>query len=212
MHEANIVIHVLSGTIALLLGVAALLSKKGTSIHLSSGRYFLGFMSIVIFTGLVGVFVFGRNSFLLVVTILAGYNAFSGYRVLKFKSNAPKNLDMALALVSLLVVAYYLYYFKSIGMIWNPVIIYSTVGALLFVVAYDFLRYLIPGAKYKKNKIWIYEHIYKLTSAFGGLLAAFTGTVLDQYQPYSQILPSVFSISIILGFSFYVYKYGLRKI
>ena len=211
LHHFNIILHVITGTIALLLGLLALLSTKGGRWHNQSGRYFLGLISIVILTGLVGVFVFGRNTFLLVITVLSGYVSFSGYRVLIRKNNKLKTLDVFVAVVSLLVLSYFLYYFKSIGMIWAPIIIYSTVGALLIVVVYDFLRYLIPSARYRKHRIWLYEHIYKMTSAFAALLSAFTGTVLEEYQPHSQYIPSVLGILIIIGFMMYAYRYGLKR-
>ncbi|MDJ0646390.1 MAG: hypothetical protein QNJ57_10450 [Flavobacteriaceae bacterium] len=204
-------LHILTGSIALILGLIALVSTKGFKVHNTSGNYFLRFISIVILTGLIGVFVFGRNTFLLVITVLSGYVSFSGYRVLLLKSNAPKRIDILIAIISLLVLAYFLYYFKSIGMIWSPIIIYSTVGALLFVITYDFLRYLIPRKKYKKYRIWIYEHIYKMTSAFAALLSAFIGTVFEKYQPHSQYLPSALGMLIIFGFMVYTYKFGLRK-
>jgi hypothetical protein len=160
----------------------------------------------VIATGLLGVFVFGRNTFLLVITVLSGYQAFSGYRVLQRKSNQPHLLDIAVAIGSLVVTLYFLYYFRSIGMIWSPVIIYSTVGALLSLVIYDLARYLIPRAKYRK--LWLYEHIYKMIGAFTALLAAFTGTVFVDYQPYSQILPSSLGVTLQLGFITY---YATRR-
>ena len=211
MHEANILIHVISGTTALILGLIALLSVKGGKVHNTSGKWFLFFMTIVILSGLIGVFVFGRNTFLLIITILSGYVAFSGFRTIKFKTNVPNLFDITVALISLVALVYFLYYFKSIGMIWSPVIIYSTVGALLFVIIYDFVRYLIPAKLYKKYRIWLYEHIYKMISAFSALLSAFTGTVLEEYQPYSQFLPSILCLSIALGFIIYVSKFGLKK-
>ena len=207
LHSTNISIHVFTGTIALVLGTIALVSTKGRPAHIKSGRWFLVLLLIVIATGLTGVFIFGRNTFLLVITVLAGYNGFSGYRVLKSKSNRPKLLDIMVALLSLFSVFYFLYYFKKIGMIWTPVIIYSTVGALLFVIIYDFIRYLIPRSSY--HKFWVCEHIYKMVGAFSALLAAFTGTVFSAYQPYSQILPSVFGI--LLQISFIVY-WSTKKI
>ncbi len=210
-HKANIILHIVTGSLALLIGVIALLSTKGGQLHNKTGRIFLRLIAIVIITGLLGVFVFKRNTFLLVITVLSGYVSFSGYRILLFKSNKPQRLDMAVALISLLILAYFLYYFKSIGMIWSPIVIYSTVGAMLFIVSYDFIRYLIPTNTYQKHRIWIYEHIYKMTSAFSALLSAFVGTVLDQYQPHSQYIPSVISMLIIIGFMIYVYKYGLKK-
>ncbi|MDH7447802.1 hypothetical protein [Aquimarina sp. 2201CG14-23] len=212
LHNSNILLHIITGSIALLLGLIALTSVKGDKVHNTSGKYFLKFISIVILTGLIGVFLFGRNTFLLIITVLSGYVSFSGYRVLLLKSNTPKAIDILFAIISLLTLTYFLYYFKSIGMIWSPIIIYSTVGALLFIITYDFMRYLIPRKKYIKHRIWIYEHIYKMTSAFSALLAAFIGTVFEEYQPHSQYIPSALGMLIIFGFIIYVYKYGLRKL
>jgi hypothetical protein len=203
LHTSNIFIHVLAGSIALLLGIIAISSRKGKTIHIKSGKWFLLFLCVVIVTGLLGVFVFGRNTFLLVITVLAGYNGFSGYRALQNKSNDLKRLDIVVALLSLLAVSYFLYYFKSIKMIWSPVIIYSTVGAFLMVIVYDFIRYLIPKSAYGNG--WFYEHIYKMIGAFTALLAAFSGTVFHAYQPYSQVLPSVFGVLLQIGFISYYY-------
>lgn len=206
MHSANILIHVVSGSIALILGLIALLSIKGGKVHRSSGNYFLKFMAVVVLTGLIGVLVFGRNTFLAVITVLSAYVAFSGYRVLQAKSNSPRLLDIMVALISIMVLVYFLYYFQRIGMIWSPVVIYSTVGALAFIVTYDFLRYLIPTTQYEKHRIWLYEHIYKMMSAFAALLSAFSGTVLEEYQPHSQYLPSALGLLIAFSFMYYVYR------
>ncbi len=212
LHTLNIVLHVSAGLVALVLGLVALLTAKGGSIHNKCGNYFLAFVSIVIVTGLIGVFIFGRNTFLLVITVLTGYVSFSGYRALKFKLNVSRMLDIIVALFSLSTLAYFLYFFHSIGMIWSPIVIYSTVGAMLLVILYDFLRYLIPRKTYSKHRIWLYEHIYKMTSAFSGLLSAFAGTVLKQYQPHSQYLPSVLGMVIIAAFMLYIYKDGQKRV
>lgn len=206
LHSANIITHVTAGSIALLLGLVALLTRKGGILHRKSGRLFLVFLSVVIATGLIGVFVFGRNTFLLVITLLSGYLGYSGYRVLQAKSNQFNGRDVTVAIAVLCSDLYFLYYFKSIGMIWSPVIIYSTTGYLLFIITYDFLRYLIPPHRY--GNLWLYEHILKMVSAFSGILSAFTGTVFPQYQPYSQFLPSVSGTLIAIGFMIYVYRRG----
>lgn len=189
IHKINIAVHVAAGSLALIVGLMALIVNKGKKLHQLTGRLFLMLMSVVILTGLIGVFVFGRNTFLLVITVLSGYLAFSGYRVIKVKSNVPKVIDIGICLLSLISVSYFLYYFKSIGMIWSPVIIYSTVGYLFLMIVYDCGRYFIPAKTY--TNIWIYEHILKMVSAFSGLLSAFSGTVFPQYQPYSQFIPSI---------------------
>ena len=185
IHKINIAVHIAAGSSALIVGLMALIVKKGKKLHRLTGRLFLILMTIVILTGLIGVFVFGRNTFLLVITVLSGYLAFSGYRVIKSKSNTPKFMDIFICLVSLVSVLYFLYYFKSIGMIWSPVIVYSTVGYLFLMIVYDLGRYFIYG------NLWIHEHILKMVSAFTGLVSAFSGTVFPQYQPYSQFTPSI---------------------
>jgi hypothetical protein len=189
VHKINIAIHIAAGSLALAIGLIAIIASKGKKLHRLTGRLFLILMSVVIITGLIGVFVYGRNTFLLVITVLSGYQAFSGYRVIKTKSNSPKFIDIGICLLSLLSVLYFLYYFKSIGMIWSPVIIYSTVGWLFLMIAYDLGRYFIPAKIYRN--LWIYEHILKMVSAFTGLLSAFSGTVFPHYQPYSQFIPSI---------------------
>jgi len=205
LHSTNIAVHVAAGTLALLLGVVALISKKGGRNHVKSGKWFLGLLVVVVGTGLLGVFVFGRNTFLLVITLLSAYQGFSGYRVLQFKNNKPRPADIFMALVTLLSALYFMYYIKRIGLFWAPVIIYSTIGALFTIIFYDFIRYVIQGATY--GKLWFYEHIYKMIGAFTALLAAFIGTVFPSYQPYSQVLPSAFGIVLQIGFLTYYYRH-----
>jgi hypothetical protein len=202
LHKVNIAIHVIAGSSALIIGIIALVSRKGRKLHRLVGRLFLYLMAVVILTGLIGVFVFGRNTFLLVITVLSGYMAFSGYRTIKTKSNKPNAIDIVASFSAVIVVSYFLYYFKSNGMIWSPVIIYSTVGYLFMIETYDLTRYFIPAKTY--SHLWIHEHVLKMVSAFSGLLAAFSGTVLQQYQPYSQVIPSVLGTFIAIGFMVYV--------
>jgi len=189
IHKINIAIHIAAGSSALVVGLTAIIASKGKKLHRLTGRLFLILMSVVIITGLIGVFVFGRNTFLLVITVLSGYQAFSGYRIIKAKSNSLMFIDIIVCLLALISVSYFLYYFKSIGMIWSPVIIYSTVGWLFLMIVYDLGRSFIPAKIY--GNLWIYEHILKMVSAFTGLLSAFSGTVFPQYQPYSQFIPSI---------------------
>lgn len=198
LHKSNIILHVSAGSLALLTGIFILLFKKQGRIHRKSGRLFLILLGIVIFTGLLGVFVFKRNSFLLVITVLSGYMGFSGFRAIRNRSNIPQAIDIVMALLALASVSFFIFYFNAIGMIWSPVIIYSTVGYLLMAVGYDLGRYLLSTKTY--GQLWLYEHILKMVSAFSGLLSAFAGTVLPQYQPYSQFLPSVLGSLIAIAF------------
>ena len=203
-HKTNILIHVSTGLIALMLGLMALSTIKGGKAHRQSGKLFLFFLTIVVVTGLFGVLIFKVNQFLLVITVLSGYNAYSGMRVLKNKTNTINRQDICVAVLAASSGVYFLYYMKKIGMFWSPVIIYSTLGALFLIITYDLLRYLIPQKKC--GKLWLYEHIYKMVSAFTASLAAATGTIYADYHPHSQYLPSLFGTLLAIGFIVYFYR------
>ncbi|AKK74474.1 hypothetical protein OK18_19290 [Chryseobacterium gallinarum] len=203
LHLSNIVVHVISGTIALIVGFLILFKTKGTPLHVKLGTLFIYCMIVVVTTGAFGVIVFKRNLFLLLITVLAAYNTYSGFRVLKEKSNRFYLKDLLAMLGALTIALVFVYYLKFIGFYWNPVVIYSGVGYLLLVVSYDVFRYCIPASRY--GNLWRYEHSSKMISAMGALLSAFVGTLLPDYKPYSQILPSLVMILIMIFFNIKIY-------
>ena len=196
LHTINILVHVLAGTLALVTGIITLVAVKGGKAHIRSGRLFAGLMSIVITTGLAGVFIFGRNSLLLVITLLSAYNCFSGIWVLRQRGRAPGTVDRGIALAVMASALYYLYSIRSAGLFWSPGVIYPTVGALFLVTTYDLFKSFFPADLRKKTML--YEHVYKMVSAFSGICSAFSGTVFPRYQPYSQLLPSIMGLAYII--------------
>lgn len=196
LHHLNILFHVLAGSIALIAGLVALVVRKGSITHIRFGRYFMWMIIVVIATGLIGVFVFKRNNFLLVITLLSAYNCFSGIRVIRLRGQRPARIDRVVPLIVMAAALYYLYYISSIGLYWAPVIIYSTIGALFLVTGYDLCKTFFPGSLLQKTSR--YEHVYKMVSALSGITSAFTGTVFPSYQPYSQFLPSVIGLAYII--------------
>ncbi|WEK70935.1 MAG: hypothetical protein P0Y62_05110 [Candidatus Chryseobacterium colombiense] len=203
-HSVNIIIHIIAGSIALILGFIILFKPKGTVWHKKAGKIFTFAMIFVIITGILGVVIFKRNLFLLVITLLAGYNTYSGFRIVKEKSNVFYWKDVLVMIISVLTTLFFLYYLQSVGFYWNSVVIYSAVGYLFMVIGYDIFRYYIPQSKY--GKLWLYEHLAKMMSALGGLFSAFVGTILPDYKPYSQILPSLLMTLLIV---FFIIKTGV---
>lgn len=199
LHQINILLHVLAGSLALLSGIIALAVGKGSRRHLRTGRFFAWMLAIVVSTGAFGVLVYHRNPFLLLITVLAGYNTWSGIRTLRLAGRRPTVPDMLMPLAAGVFAGWYVYHLDAIGFYWSPVIIWSTVGALLVVMGYDCSRWLLPAAF--RRRAMLYEHAYKMIGAFSGILSAFTGTVLPQYKPYSQFMPSVIGmLGIIITF------------
>ncbi|AZA89690.1 Uncharacterised protein [Chryseobacterium nakagawai] len=203
LHVSNIIIHVISGTIALIVGFLILFRTKGTPMHIKLGYLFIYCMMVVVTTGAFGVIVFKRNLFLLLITILAAYNTYSGFRILKEKTNRFYWKDVLAMLGALTIALVFMYYLKFIGFYWNPVVIYSGVGYLLLVVSYDVFRYCIPASRY--GNLWRYEHSSKMISAMGALLSAFIGTLFPDYKPYSQILPSLLMTLLMIFFNIKIY-------
>ena len=111
--------------------------------------------------------------------------------------------DILAMLAALIIAVIFIYYLKLIGFYWNPVVIYSGVGYLLLVVSYDIFRYFIPLSRY--GNLWRYEHSSKMISAMGALLSAFVGTLLPDYKPYSQILPSLLMTLLMIFFNIKIY-------
>jgi hypothetical protein len=197
IHQLNIAIHVLAGTLALVAGYAAVLTNKGGKRHIRFGGYFTKVVALVIITGLIGVFVFKRNNFLLVITLLSGYECYSGIRAIKLRGSKPEWFDYFIPIVVTASAIYYLYYISLIGMYWNSTITYSTIGALFVLTFYDLCKIFMPVSFLKKA--FVYEHVYKMIGALAALTSAFSGTVFPQYKPYSQTLPSVFAFTYIFA-------------
>ncbi|WPO84427.1 hypothetical protein SD427_08850 [Chryseobacterium sp. JJR-5R] len=203
LHLTNIIVHVITGSIALAVGFLILFKIKGTPLHQKLGYLFTLCMVIVVTTGVFGVIVFKRNLFLLLITILAGYNTYSGFRILKEKTNRFYLKDLAAMLAALAIAIIFTYYLRLIGFYWDPVVIFSGVGYLLMVISYDILRYCIPASRY--GNLWRYEHSSKMISAVGALFSAFIGTLMPDYKPYSQILPSLFMTLVMIFFNIQIF-------
>jgi hypothetical protein len=196
IHHLNIAVHVIAGSIALIAGLAAAMVAKGGRKHIRLGKYFMWMIVIVIVTALIGVFVFKRNNFLLVITLLSGYNCFSGIRAVKLRGQKPHTIDYLIPILIMASALYYLYYIMSMGLYWSPAITYATIGALFLVTIYDLFKWVLPVTVLQKAVM--YEHAYKMVSAFSAITSAFSGTVFPQYKPYSQFLPSVIGFAYII--------------
>ena len=204
LHRINIGAHVLFGTLALLVGLVPLLTVKGNATHQRFGRWFLGLMAVVLATAVLGLTVFNFRPFLTVIVLLSVYQAYSGYRALRTRSTGPTLLDGLFSAVFLLGGLAFLALLPRIRLVWSPVVMYSTLGALLAITVYDLSRF--GWQQQWRRGAWLYEHIWKMVSAYAALLSAFTGTVLAAYQPYSQFLPSLLCIGLALGFMLSLYR------
>ncbi|GAB3968897.1 hypothetical protein GCM10028806_13910 [Spirosoma terrae] len=188
LHTANIVIHVLFGTFSLIVGLVTLFYQNRLRQHVRYGRIFLYLLTVVVATAFVGILFFRSDPFLLVLTLLSGYVGYSGYRAVRLKEQKTTTVDMLVTFGLLLGGSLYVKSLQLSEGHWSPTVVYSTFSALIAVAAYDVIKHFWL---YKRLKTWwLYEHIYKMMSAYSALASAFSGSVLSDYKPYSQILPS----------------------
>lgn len=205
-HTVNVAIHVGFGTLALLLGLIPLITRKGGRLHIRFGRWFLACIAVVIVTAVIGIFAFGFRAFLGVITLLSAYEAYSGFRALRIRFTGPKAVDGAVSVFALAAAALFLLYLRSVHLPWSPVIIYPTLGTLVAVAIYDLARFTFPKSWFATT--WLYEHLIKMIGAYTAVVSAFSGTVLERWQPWSQIAPSMIGTAAMAGFIVY---YQSRK-
>lgn len=204
LHHLNILLHVVFGSLALVVGVGPLLTAKGGRAHRRWGQAFLLLAVVVLASAILGLVVFNFRPFLSVIVLLSVYQAVSGYRVLRTRTSGPTWLDGVFSGLFLLGGLLFLYALPRIHLVWSPVVMYSTLGVLLTMTAYDLSRF--GWLAYWRRSAWLYEHIWKMVSTYAALLSAFTGTVLAAYQPYSQFVPSLLGTLVALLFLAQTYR------
>jgi hypothetical protein len=200
-HIANIVVHVVAGTLGLVFGFAQLVGRKGKGHHAARGRVFLTCVWIVVATASIGLIAFRFVAFLGVITLLVAYWAYSGYRALQIRDTGPTMHDALASCAGLGAAAAFIVCVQHATFPWAPVVIYSTLASLVFVCTYDLVRFSFPARWYRR--LWLTEHIVKMLGAHGALAAAFSGTVLAAWQPISQVAPSVLWTAAMVGYAAY---------
>jgi uncharacterized membrane protein len=197
-HTVNIAIHIGCGTLALCLGLIAILSRKGGPLHIRAGRWFIYAYGIVVVTAMVGLIVFDFRSFLAVVTLLSLYDVFAGYRALQLRGRRPQAIDKAASVVGALAPWLFIAIMRYFARPWSPVLTWSILGGLVLMSGYDLLRNILPAAWLKK--VWVQEHLVKMMSAYIAITSAFAGTVFSNFMPWAAIIPSVLGIAVMCGF------------
>ena len=197
-HTANVVVHVLFGALALVLGLVQLVTRKGGASHRARGRWFLGSVWIVVGTAATGIVLFRPRADLVAVTLLTAYWARSGLRALRVRNVGPVAQDALVSVCALVASVLLVLYLQTVRVPWAPAVVYSTLGTLVLLSLYDLARFSFPARWFET--LWLYEHLVKMIGAHGSVITAFSGTVLWAWQPYSQLVPSTLWVAAMIGF------------
>lgn len=201
LHRGNLAIHIGAGSIGILVGVLLLIGTKGSPWHRKWGKVFAYCSLVVSATAILGIIFFRFLPLFALLTVLTVYQLISGWRCVRRKGLGPSIGDGLWTLAGVLAAVAL---FPSLveapkNGSTQPVVIYSTLGALVFVLGFDSVRWFFPVGWYAV--IWQYEHVYKLMASFSALVSAFVGNVVRFGQPWSQVLPSFLGL-VLIGFFF----------
>jgi uncharacterized membrane protein len=193
-HLLNLCIHIGTGVLAISIGAAILLRRKGDERHRRAGRWFGWLTSVVVFSAALGLIAFRFLPLFAVLSVLVGYQLLSGWRVAHTQEQGPARRDLAATIVTILLTIP----LTRLALEQAPqsrAVILSSVGALAVVLTYDLARAAFRPAWHRVA--WPLEHIYKLNGALFGMISAFVGNTVRAWHPWSQLLPSVIGLLVI---------------
>ncbi|WP_271766256.1 DUF2306 domain-containing protein [Aquimarina algiphila] len=199
-------LHIVVGTISLLIGLVAILSSKGKKWHRQSGKIYVYAMTGVFITGLI-VAGFRLNRFLFLIAFLSYYTVFCGVRSLKLKKlhkkQNPKWYDWFAGIINALVNTVFVAFGLYLGLTKG----FTTGGALLsigfglggLVLSYTNLKPFIvrPDKAYH----WYLSHIGNMMGGYIATFTAFLSTIVSRYDfinPYLAFaLPAIIGVPLL---------------
>jgi uncharacterized membrane protein len=192
-----LVLHIAAGFLAVAVGLAPLLTRKGSPAHRLSGQVFLALMSVLLVAAW-GMTALHFNAYFAALSATAPITVFSGVRVLRRKrpdlnpAQRARPLDW---IVTLTVMAIGLWVLALILMRRTPggtAVSIALVHAALTYGSWDLWRFARPTAWPFFPRLWIHEHLVKMLSAYGAVVSAFSGNFLTFLPaPWSQLWPTL---------------------
>ena len=146
--RALLVVHIIAGTIALVVAPGAMLTFKGGLWHRRWGKIFFWATIVIAATGAV-MSLLRPNLFLLMVAVFSFYLVFSGYRVLQRKKPGQRatSLDQAVTLAMILAGVAFIAYGVQRLQISSFGIVPIVFGAVaLFLAGSDMVQFRHPAA------------------------------------------------------------------
>lgn len=170
-----LIIHAIAGTIALLAGPIAMLTKKGDTLHRRAGRYYFYSMGVV-FTTAVVIAYLKSLAFLFMVAFFSFYLVLSGYRALRWKKLATGGIvapidwfiQIAAGITAFVLLTWGSYQVIDGSMFGSVGIIFGTIALLR--VWQTTWRFRNPT---DEKAYWLYAHIIGMSGGYIATLTAF---------------------------------------
>ena len=168
-----LIIHILSGAIALFSAALALSTEKGKKFHVLSGKSYFWAM-VLIFLTAIPMSILKSNVFLFLIAIFSFYLAFSGIRFARNRKGIPTRLDL---------IAVNFMFLSGAGM-WILAIIFfiNNDSQFITLIVFGFLALFLGYGDFQtfKNQTATgKERIAKhLTNMMGGTIAVVTAVLV----------------------------------
>ncbi len=189
IHTLNIIIHVVSGSVAILGGFIVLARRKGDQRHRFGGRIVVGIIMITVASALFGALMFRARPDLIGISILVAYQLWSGVRALHLKDNGRRLLDFIPALMMLMGgVAMLILSGSGASFFWESALVKAVIGAMLVYGGYDVVKVILP----RHWRVWLNpaEHAYKMSGLIGVLITVALATLLKDQVALTAIAAS----------------------
>ena len=171
--RALLILHILSGAIALFSAALALSTEKGKKFHVLSGKSYFWAM-VLIFLTAIPMSILKSNVFLFLIAIFSFYLAFSGMRFARNRKGIPTRLDL---------IAVNFMFLSGAGM-WILAIIFfiNSDSQFITLIVFGFLALFLGYGDFQtfKNQTATgKERIAKhLTNMMGGTIAVVTAVLV----------------------------------
>lgn len=204
MYTAILGMHILGGSVALLAGLLAILTKKGQRKHMLSGRWFYVAMQVVGISALM-MSSMKWNAFLFSLGILSLYFTYAGRQSLRYwrqkQTMAPRLLEKLPAIIAFLtgvvMIAYPTYamivnrkIFIALPLVFGLVLVLNTLQ--------EFRLWRDEGNFRPGNRSWLLRHISMMGAAYISTVTAFLVVNINEVPMWMPwLLPTVVGTMVI---------------
>jgi hypothetical protein len=210
-----LVLHIAGGTVALISGLVAMLTSKGSKPHRLAGKIYFGGMTAV-FVGAVIVALGHHKDFLLMIGFFSYYLTVRGYRVLFLKKlnqgQKPVLVDWVIISVStIFILALFGWGIWALTLgsgMGITGIVFGTIGS---VFLFQDVRSFIHPPKEKMH--WWFTHIGSMAGSYISAVTAFVvvNFQLPQYNWVLWVLPTMIG-SVLIAKTIRKYKNEFNKV
>jgi hypothetical protein len=168
-------LHIVAGGVALIIGLIPMFSKKGSILHIQSGKIYYWAMFLVFITAILRFRPEIKLIFLECIAIFSFYNTFTGRRLAQMKSGLNPQLIDWVALYTAFLFASIMAVVAVWGFINNNTFVGVTLGVFsmfCFRLAMTdwqiFNKRIVP-----ENMHWMLNHIARMAGSYIATLTAF---------------------------------------